>query len=142
MNSMRPEQVINGTWGELWYDGDYLAEVISFKAEITVKKSAVPQVRSLIEGQKVTGLELKGELKLHKVNSYVMEMYSDALRVGKSPKHTIVSNVADPDAAGGERVALYGCLLDKVILADWENGKLAEESYSFTFEDWDIVKSI
>lgn len=43
---------------------------------------------------------------------------------------------------GGERVAFYGCKLDKAILTDWEAGKNGEESYSFTFEDWEILDSV
>ena len=34
MKDFRANQVINGTWGQLWYDGEYLAEIISFKAEL------------------------------------------------------------------------------------------------------------
>lgn len=142
MIGMRSEQVINGTHGELWFDGDYVGEVTAFKAEITFKKSAVAQAKNMVEGQKITGLELKGEFKIHKVNSYIMKKLSDAVKAGRTPKHTIVSNIVDPDAAGGERIACYACVLDKMILADWENGKLGEESYGFTYGDWDIINSI
>lgn len=30
----RPEQVINGTWGEVWFDGEYLAQITACKAEV------------------------------------------------------------------------------------------------------------
>ena len=136
------QQVINGSWGEAWMDGEYLAQVISFKAEITPKKTAIQMVQRLNEGQKMTGLELKGEIKLHKINSYIMKKMSDYFKRGKMMTCTIISNVRDPDALGGERVALYGCLFDKLTLADWEAGKMGEESYSFTFEDWEILQSI
>ena len=33
MKGFRPEQVINGTWGEVWFDGEYLAQVTACKAE-------------------------------------------------------------------------------------------------------------
>ena len=61
---------------------------------------------------------------------------------GKMMTCTIVSHVKDPDALGAERVALYGCLFDKISLIDWEAGKMGEESYSFTFSDWELLKTI
>lgn len=137
-----PEQVINGTWGESWLDGDYLANVTALKAEINIKTTQIARVQSLVDGEKLTGLEYKGELKFHKVNSYVLKKYVKALREGRMPKCDIISNLKDPDALGAERVALYGCTFDKAILADWEAGKNLEESYSFTFQDYELLDTI
>lgn len=142
MNGMRSEQVVSGTWGEVWYDGEYLAELISCKGEVGYKKTAVPQVKKMIEGQKITGLEPKGELKFHHVNSMVMKKENDAIKAGKTPTHTIISNVDDPDAVGAERVVYYNCVLDKMILTDFEAGKLSERSYAFTFSDWDLQQTM
>lgn len=142
MNGFRPEQVINGTWGEVWFDGEYLAQVTACKTEVSFKKTAITQCQSLIDGQKITGLEPKGEIKMHHINSFVMNKVGAAVKAGKTPTHTIISNVNDPDALGAERVAYYYCVLDKLILADWEAGKNCEESYSFTFSDWEVLQSI
>lgn len=136
------QQVISGTWGQVWYDGEYMAELIACKAEVGYKKSTVSQVQKMIDGQKITGLEPKGELKFHHVNSAVMKKENDAIKAGKTPVHTIISNVNDPDAIGSERVAYYNCVLDKMILTDFEAGKLSERSYGFTFDDWDPIETI
>lgn len=138
----KADQVINGTYGELWYNGQYLAQVISCKIEISIKTTAISQIQSLVDGQKMIGLEPKGEFKLHHINSYVMRNLSDDLKMGKTPRCTIISNLKDPDALGGERIVCYNCLLDKMILADWEAGKAGEESYSFTFDDWEVLDAI
>lgn len=138
----RTQEAMNGTWGELWFDGDYLAQVVACKTEVNFKKAAIQRVQNLVAGQKITELELKGEVKLQHINSYVMNKVSDAVKAGRTPTHTIISNLEDPDAAGAERIAYYGCVLDKIILADWEAGKLCEESYGFTFEDWELMQTI
>lgn len=96
----------------------------------------------MVDGQKVTGLEPKGELKLHKINSFVMNKVNKVVKAGKTPTHTIISNVNDPDAIGAERVAYYGCVIDKMILSNWEAGKTGEESYGFTFQDWEPMQTI
>lgn len=140
--SYRPEQVFNGSWGEVWFDGEYLAQVVSCKIEINFKKTAIPRVQNLVAGQKITGLEPKGELKLQHINSYVMNKVNAAVKAGRTPTHTIISNINDPDAAGAERIACYGCVLDKAILADWEAEKTCEESYGFTFDDWELMQTV
>ena len=57
MKGFRPEQVINGTWGEVWFDNEYLAQVTACKAEVGFKKTAITQVQSLVDGQKITGFD-------------------------------------------------------------------------------------
>lgn len=142
MKEFKAEQVISGTWGELWYDGEYMAEIISCKAEVGYKKTAVQQACKMIEGQKITGLEPKGEFKIHHINSKVMKKEQAALKEGKTATHTIIAKVDDPDAIGAEKVAFYNCVLDKMILADFESGKMGERSYGFTFDDWDVLETI
>lgn len=142
MNGFTADQVINGTWGEVWFNDTYMAEVISFKLEINANYTSITRTRHLVDGQKLTGIEPKGEVKLHKVSSYVAKLVSDALKAGKSPSFKIISKLSDPDAAGAERVVAYGCKFDKAVLADWEAGKNGEESYSFTAEDWDYLDTI
>lgn len=139
MNGYNANQVFNGTYGELWFDGDYMAETKSCKAEVNISYESVTRTRNLIDGKKMTGLEGKGEVKFDKVSSYVTKKMSEKLKAGKTPSFTIITKIDDPDAIGAERVALYGCKFDKMILADWEHKKNAEESYSFTFEDWELL---
>ena len=139
MNGYTSDQVFNGTYGEAWFDGDYMAETESLKAEVNLSYESVSRVRNLTDGKKLIGIEGKGEVKLKKVSSYVTKKVSGKLKKGKSPSFTIISKIADPDAIGAERVALYGCKFDKMILADWERKKTGEESYSFTFEDWELL---
>ena len=38
MVDFNANQVINGTWGQVWYDGEYLAELTAGKAEVGYKK--------------------------------------------------------------------------------------------------------
>ncbi|MBS5651981.1 MAG: phage tail tube protein [Eubacterium sp.] len=141
MKDFKATQVINGTWGQVWYDGEYLAELTSAKAEVGYKKTAVSQTMKMADGQKITGLEPKGEFKLHHVNDSVMKKEQAAVKAGKTPTHTIIMGVDDPDAVGAERVTLFNCVLDKMILADFEQGKLGERSYAFTFDDWDPIET-
>lgn len=139
---LKANEVLNGTWGEVWVNGSYMANVIAFKAEATAKTTTVSMVQNLTDGQKLTGIERKGEVKFHKVNSSITKMLINELKKGKMPTITIISNLNDPDVSGNERVACYGCKFEKAIIADWEAGKMLEESYSFTYEDEAFLDTI
>ena len=139
MNGMIPSQAMLGTFGEAWIDDQYMAEANKLRAEVNISYDDVRQARKLMTGKKMTGLEGSGEVKLSKVSSFVMARISNMLKAGKTPSFKIISKLKDPDAIGAERVALYGCKFEKATLADWEHGNIGSESYSFTFEDWELL---
>ena len=93
MNNYTAAQVISGTFGQMWLNGDLMAETIALQAKVTLKKATIVMCGTLVDGQKVTGMELKGTLKMHKVSSYMITALSDSIRHGKTPEFTIVSNV-------------------------------------------------
>lgn len=142
MQGFQDEQVINGTWGEVWIDGDYYAEVIAGKAEYNANYADVKRAGRLTDGKKLIGLKGDGSIKIHKVSSAIARKNFEAFKAGKVPKGTIVMKLADPDSIGAERVALYNCVFDKAILMDWEAGKNGEEDYPFTFTDAEYLDYI
>lgn len=137
-----PSKKINGTFGELWIDDYYLSEVLGLQAKATINKEEVKQTGSLEKGYKVTGVDGKGTVKLNKVTSLFITLLSDQIKAGKMPTFTIISKLADPASDGIERIKLSGCTFDELTLADWESGKLGEESYAFTFTSWEVLDTI
>lgn len=137
-----PEKQINGTFGELWIDDDYMAEVTGLEAKVSIEKSEVKQTGSLAKGYKVTGIDCKGTVKLNKVSSYFIKKMSDNLKAGKSTICTIITKLADPTSDGIERIRMTGCTFDEMTIASWEAKKLGEESYPFTFTGWDVLDTI
>lgn len=141
MRAMKPAQAMSGTWGEVWLDGEYLAQANKCRLEVNVTYEDVRQARKLMVGKKMSGLEGSGELGLTKVDSFVMKKVSDLLKAGRTPSFTIISKLDDPDAVGAERIVAYDCKFEKTTLADWEVGNIGAESYSFTFENWEITET-
>ena len=52
-----PEKTINGTFGELWIDDYYLAEVTGLEAKVSLEKTEVNQTGSLAKGYKINGID-------------------------------------------------------------------------------------
>lgn len=138
----KPEQVINGTWGEAWLDSEYISEVTGLDAKVTPKTEAISQTRQLVDGTKITGLECKGTLKMNKISSRFIKLLSENLRKGIQSEFTIISKLEDPSSLGCERVKLIGCVFTELTLADWEMKKNLEESMEFTFRDWEPLDVI
>ena len=138
MTGMTESQVWNGTWGQVWVDGELLSEATKFRAEINLNYEDVAMMRNLMKGKKLTGIEGEGEITLHKVSSFVMNKVAADIKKGIVPDITIESSIQDPAGIGEERIAVKHVKFEKVTLADWENGNMGEESYSFTFSDYEI----
>lgn len=51
MTDFEASQVFNGTFGEMWLDGDYMSETESCKAEVGLNYESVTRVRNLMDGK-------------------------------------------------------------------------------------------
>ena len=136
-SSYSPSEVINGTFGEVWINDDYMAEITSLEAKITLEKADVEQVGTLAKGKKIVGSEGKGTLKLNKVTSFFLKLLGDDMKAGRQSTFTIESNLHDPSSRGSERVTLKGVTFDELTLANWEAKKLCEESIPFDFTSFE-----
>ena len=136
-------KVINGTWGKVWINDDWMANATALEAKVTIEKEEIKQTGTLSKGYKVTGIDGKGTVKLNKVNSYFIKLMSENIKNGQSTICTITSTLADPASDGQqESITLYGCIFDEMTLIDWESKKMGEESIPFTFTDWDVTDTI
>lgn len=142
MDNYTANQVLNGTWGEMWLNGDLMAETTALQAKVTLTKTAVNVCGTLVAGQKVTGMELKATLKMNKVSSAMIKANSANIKAGRTQEFTIISNLDDPQSAGAERIVLKNVMFDELTLVDWEAKKNGEESIPFTFMDWDLLDLI
>lgn len=138
MTGIDESQVWLGTWANVWVDGDIMAEATAFRAQVNANYEDVQMAGKLMKGKKLTGLEGEGELKLHKVSSYVMKKVAENIKKGIVPDITIESSIQDPAGIGEERIAVKHVKFEKITLADWERGSLGEEDYSFSFSDFEI----
>jgi hypothetical protein len=143
MKSYRAEQVINGTWGEVWIDSDYIAEVTEFEAKLSLNTADVTQTRTFAKGQKVIGTEGKGTVTMNKVTSYFHYKVGDYIRENKTPPAaTIISKLADPDSLGAERVKITGVQFSEIDVANWAAAKLGEVKMPFTFTSYEPLDLI
>lgn len=136
------ERVINGTFGNCFLEGEYVAETTGLKADVGLNYMDVDRCGKLEPGKKLSGTSRTGNLTMHKVNSRMARLLSDNIKAGKTPSFTIVSNLDDPDADGAERVVLKGVKFTNLTLIDWTVKQLGSINQSFTFDDWEYMDLI
>lgn len=135
-------RVMNGTWGELIIDGEVLANVKKFEANITLEYTDVLMAGMLAKGRKVTGITCDGSVTLNKVSSYFVQKLNENIKAGKTTKCVIVAKLNDPDADGVETITIKDAEFSQLILANWSLGELGEESYDFTFTEWEVNDTV
>lgn len=135
-------RAINGTFGEVWLEGELVREATGLKADVQLDFIDVPMCGSLGKHQKVSGLTGNGSITMTKVNSRMGIKLSDMIKAGKTPVFTIISKLADPDAYGAERVVLKNCQFSSLTLADWADKQIGSITQPFTFTDWEYLDLI
>lgn len=141
---MRPDvkRVINGTYGSLWVDGDKLAEVETFSAVVNI---AYEEQHFSGEGatyQKPMGWSGEGSFTIKKVYSRIQRKLAEEIKRGRYPRSSIVGKLADPDAHGAERVAVYDVTYDSMTLMAFEQKTVATEEVPFKYSDYDFLDLI
>lgn len=136
------KRVMNGTWGEVWLDGQYVSECYGLQAKVSFNKEDVNICRQMSVDKKVTSISCTGSLRLHKVNSRMALAIGNKIRDGKDVRFTIISKLSDPDAYGAERVVLRNVSFDDLTLADWEAAKNGTVEVPFTFTDYDFLDTV
>ena len=141
-NAIDPREVINGSYGELWIDDEYMAEVIAVEAKVDIEYEDIKRVRNLGVGKKMLGYEGTGSIKLHKVSSRFIKKQTEHLMQGKQYSATVILKLDDPDSLGAERVVLKGVTFNDLTLANWEAATAGEEEVDINFETWEFLDTI
>lgn len=131
--------VRSGTWGSLWIDGEQVAECYGCQAKISKTKESVPRCRAMMEDSKLVSTKGTGSIRIYNATSRLIELEGEALKTGKDLRHTIISNLDDPDNPNNQRIALMGVSFDNLTLADWEAAKLGQIESPFTFNDYQML---
>lgn len=139
---MEAKRIINGTNGELWLDGEQVAEISGFQAKVNITKETVNLCGQYAEDSKVVGYAGKGSVKMYKVNSRMAIKIADQLKQGRDTRFTMISKLVDPDSYGAERVVIKNVSLDDLTLADWEAKKAGTIESPFTFTDYEFLDMI
>lgn len=136
------KNVMNGTYGTLWVNGDLWAEVDTFEAKVAIKYDDVHFSNDPATHKKATGWDGSGSMTIKKIYSRVQNAMANAVRAGNFPRFEMVGKLADGDALGTQRVSLHDVTLDEFDLLKFEQKKLETEQIAFKFSDYELIDSV
>ena len=135
------KRVISGTFGEVWVDGEKIAECTACQAKVSKDKATINLCGQFMSDTKALSAKGTGSLTLYKVDSGLIEKQAD-LQDGVDRRFTIVSKLRDPDGWGAERVAVYNVSFDDLTLADWKAATVGTVTAAFTFSRFELLDQI
>jgi hypothetical protein len=139
---MDAKNIINGTFGTLWVDNEPWLDVESFEAVVNVDYEDVNMAGNLATFKKQTGWNGTGSMTIKKVYSRMTKKMAEGVKKGQTPRMKLVGKLADPDAFGAERVAIYDVTMDSFTLMKFEQKTNLSEDVSFAFSDYEPVDTI
>ena len=134
-------RVINGTYGEVWVDGEKVAECTACQLKVSKNKETINLCGQFMSDTKATSGSGTGSLTLYKVDSGFAQKMSD-LQSGIDRRFTIISKLKDPDSWGAERVAAYNVSFDDLTLADWQAATVGTVTTPFTYSRYEFLDQI
>lgn len=139
---MQEKQVINGTFGEVWVNDDYVGEVTGLVAAVDIEFEDVSRPRKLSTGKKMTSWSGTGTLSLNKMTSRFIKLLTENLKAGRQTTVEIISKLEDPDALGAERIHLKEVTFENLSLANWQAKTVGTEETNFSFGDFEPIDLI
>ena len=136
------KRIMNGTFSELWLDGEYVGEAYKAQAKVEFTKEEIKQCGKFFVDNKVVGAKGTGSITLFKVSSRMAKKMAQMVRDKKDVRCTLISKLDDPDAYGAERIALYGVQFDDITLFDWEAQKPLETETPYIFTDYEYLDEV
>ena len=135
------KRVINGTFGEVWVDGEKIAECTACQLKVSKNKETINLCGQFMSDTKATSGSGTGSLTLYKVDSGFAQRQA-GLQDGEDVRVTVISKLRDPDSYGSERVALYNVSFDDLTLADWQAARVGTVTAAFTFSRYEFLDMI
>ena len=97
-----------------------MSECYGCQIKVNKTKDDVARCRTLVSGKKLTGVSVTGTVRIYNATSRLIELEAAAINNGTDLRHTIISNLDDPDNPNNQRIAVKGVSFDDLTLADWE----------------------
>lgn len=130
-----PKNVINGTFGYMYIDGEEVAELISVSAQDEITYEDVDQPGHLRSGKKMTGVSGTGEFGINKITNSYNEQWAAKIDAGQQPEVTITTVEADPNAQESATWQFYNCTIENIPYINAAAKTLTQDTYTFAFLD-------
>ena len=133
INKIPGNKRVNGTFAEIYVDGELIAEAESFSFSLKMEREDILQASELGVDSKLIGMAGEGNMKLKKVYSRFGKKVLEYAKEGKDFRPSAIGTLADPDAYGHERVSFDEIWFNDLDIIGGERKKVIEEDINFGY---------
>ncbi|MGM0846890.1 MAG: phage tail tube protein [Bacillota bacterium] len=132
---------INGTYGSVFFEGEFLSNVQNFSAQIDFNKEEIFLAGRKFASHKTMGATGTGSMSGFRVNSRFMELILEGAKDAGRPFYTeLIGKLEDPEMGGKVyRVRLSKVSFNSIPLLNYEVNSVLNEELEFTFENAEIL---
>lgn len=132
-------RVINGSYGKLYHDGEWLTNVTGVELNIDINYEEVPRAGTRVLGHKATTITMTGTIQSFKVTRRLVDAISQILDDGQGAFVTeLLVNIDDPENPDMRGfIRLKGVQFTNIPLMSFEHGSLVEEELQFVFTGYE-----
>lgn len=142
MSNLKGQDVLNGTFVEIWLDDELIGEATALQAKVEFQTEDIKFAGDLFQHRKVVGYKGTGSLSMHKVSTRFQKAVADTMKTGKERYYTLIYKLNDPSVDGQERVALKDVAFDDLTIVDLEVGATMKLEVPFSFHSMDYLDTI
>lgn len=143
MAGFDPQNSIDGHYGAIFHEGNWLANFNKAEANVEIQKEELKLSGDRWAQHKVVGLKGTGSISGFKISSELIQFNLPVTNSrNKSIRTELVYKLDDPEATGMERIRLQNVMFDAIPLAGWEAGKAITEEWKFTFSGVELLDPI
>ena len=142
--ALKAQNTISGKEGRLFLDGQEMAHIKTFEANVEKNKAEVNIMGRRMTGHKTTGANGTGTATFYKGTSQFVTLMMNYVKKGDEPYFTLQAVLDDQSSGRGtERVTLYDVNFDSAKIAGLDvDSEALEEEVPFTFEDFDVPEKL
>ncbi|MEK5135325.1 phage tail tube protein [Bacillus sp. FSL W8-0645] len=142
--AFKAQNTISGKEGRLFLEGEELAFIKTFEANVEKNKSEVNVMGRRMTGHKTTGANGTGTATFYKVTSRFVQLMLNYVKKGEDTYFTLQAVIDDKSSGRGtERVTLFDVNFDSAKIAGLDvDSEALEEEVPFTFEDFDLPEKL
>lgn len=132
-------KTLNGAFGKLYHEGEWLTNVTGVELNIDINYEEVPRAGTRVMGHKATTITMSGTIQSHKVTRRFVDAISQILDDKKGAFVTeLITEIDDPEnpeMSGFIRVK--GVQFNTIPLMNYEHGSLVEEELQIVFTGYE-----
>jgi hypothetical protein len=134
-------KALNGAYGKMFLDGEWLTNVTSAEATVDIGKEEIRRAGTRWVGHKVVSLTGSGSMTGYKITNALIKNIAQVADDNQGSFVTeLVMKLDDPENHEGKTwVRLKGVQFDSIPILSYEVGSLVEDETPFTFSGFEYL---